>query len=147
MRNIKIVPDLTRPEMTVGVTRGVTRVFKDMGLVCLTEFRLPNGRRVDVAGLCRKGRLIFAEVKSCEADFAVDEKWDEYLGYCDGFYFAVAENFPREILPPTEGVIIADGFGGSVLQEADERPLNSARRKALTLRFARQAARRISSAP
>jgi len=107
----------------------------------LTEFKLVNGRRVDVAGLDARGRLVFAEVKSCRADFEGDAKWLEYLGFCDEFYFAVDSQFPHDLLPAGEGLIFADAFGGMVERPAQERPLAAARRKAVTLRFARQAAR------
>ncbi|MEQ1931420.1 MAG: DNA repair putative endonuclease MmcB [Parvularculaceae bacterium] len=132
----------SRPAATLTITRGVTRLFGELGLAPLTEFSLPNGRRADVVGLGRDGRLAIAEIKSCQADFDADGKWEDYLPFCDIFFFAVADDFPREILPGAEGLIIADGFGGAVLREAVERPLVAARRKAVTLRFARQAAAR-----
>lgn len=128
------------------LTRGVARLFRDLGLAPLPEFSIPNGRRVDMAGLDQKGRLVIAEIKSCQADFDADDKWRDYLPFCDFFFFAVAEHFPRDILPAEEGLIIADGFGGAVLREAVERPLAAARRKAVTLRFARQAAARAAYA-
>ena len=131
-----------RPETTLAITRGVTRLFLDLGLAPLMEFRLPNGRRADVAGLDPKGRLVFAEVKSCREDFEADMKWTDYLDYCDAFYFAVTSEFPRELLPSAEGLILADGFGGAVVRTAVDRPMVAARRKAITLRFARQAAAR-----
>lgn len=132
-----------RPDVTTALTRGVVRLFADLGLVSLPEFRLPNGRRADVAGLDRSGRLVIAEVKSCQADFDADTKWTDYLGYCDAFYFAVASDFPLALLPVEEGLIIADAYGGAVIRESQERALAAARRKALTLRFARQAAARV----
>ncbi len=130
----------TRPGRTLEVSRGVVRLFVDMGLSPLTEFSLVNGRRVDVAGLTARGRIVFAEVKSCRADFEADDKWREYLPFCDAFYFAVGRDFPREILPAGEGLICADAFGGAEVVRAGERPLAAARRKAVTLRCARQAA-------
>lgn len=133
-----------RPEITTALTRGVSRLFRDLGLAPLAEFRLPNGRRADMAGLCPKGRLIFAEVKSCEADFTADGKWSDYLGFCDEFYFAVGGDFPRILLPETEGLIVADGFGGAIIRPAAPRAMAAARRKAITLRFARQAAARTA---
>ena len=75
-------------------------------------------------------------------DFKTDGKWPEYLPYCDAFAFAVAPEFPREILPQEPGLIVADGFGGAILREAPVSPLAGARRKALTLAFARLAALR-----
>lgn len=133
-----------RPEVTAALTRGVSRLFRDLGLAPMAEFRLPNGRRADMAGLCPKGRFVIAEIKSCEADFAADEKWEDYLGFCDEFYFAVSADFPRAMLPVSEGLIIADGFGGSIIRPSLERALAPARRKSITLRFARQAAARTA---
>jgi len=131
---------LTRPGVTLDVTRGAVRLMLDMGLSPILEFKLPNGRRADVAALDRKGGLVIIEVKSCQADFDVDAKWGEYLEFCDSFYFAVSEQFPMAVLPESEGLIIADGYGGAVIRPPEVRKLATARRKALTLRFARQAA-------
>jgi hypothetical protein len=136
------VAEPSRPDVTLAITRGVARLFVELGLAPLVEFRLPNGRRADLAGLDRSGRLVIAEIKSCAADFDADGKWTDYLDYCDAFYFATAPGFPEKLLPVEEGLIVADAFGGAVKRLAAERPLNSARRKALTLRFARQAAAR-----
>ena len=132
----------SRPDQTVIITRGVVRLFIDMGWSPLAEFKLANGRRADIAGLDRKGRLIIAEVKSCRAEFEVDNKWPEYKDYCDQFFFAVEPSFPVELLPEDEGLIFADGFGAMIKRASVEAPLAPARRKAVTLRFARQAARR-----
>ncbi|MEM9495331.1 MAG: MmcB family DNA repair protein [Pseudomonadota bacterium] len=139
----KPAPDTTlaRPDRTTILTRGVARLFVSLGLAPLAEFKLANGRRVDVAGLDERGRLVFAEIKSCRADFDVDEKWPDYLEFCDAFYFAVDTEFPHELLPASEGLIFADGFGGMIERAAQDRPLAAARRKAVTIRFARQAAR------
>ncbi|PQA88839.1 MmcB family DNA repair protein [Hyphococcus luteus] len=139
--------DLARPDRTVALTRGVTRLFIDLGLSPLCEFRLANGRRADVAGLDRRGKLVIAEVKSCRADFEVDQKWPDYLAFCDQFYFAVDPDFPRALLPESEGLIVADDYGAAIARAAEDRPLNAARRKAVTLRFARQAAAKALSAP
>jgi len=133
-----------RPDITLALTRGVSRLFRDLGLAPMAEFRLPNGRRADIAGLCPKGRLVIAEIKSCEADFTADEKWEDYLGFCDEFYFAVNADFPRRLLPEAEGLIIADGFGGAVIRPSVDRAMAAARRKAIILRFARQAAVRTA---
>ena len=48
------------------------------------------------------------------------------------------------MLPGEPGLIVADGFGGAVLREAPVTPLAGARRKALTLAFARLAAMRAA---
>jgi hypothetical protein len=85
-------------------------------------------------------------VKSGAEDYLADRKWGEYLPYCDAFYFAVDPDFPQNLLPPEPGLIVADGFGGAVVRAAPHAPLAGARRKALTLAFARLAAARAWAA-
>ena len=129
-----------RPDATSAITRGAARLLTDMGFALVPELTLPNGRRADLAGLSRKGRIVIVEVKSCREDFAADAKWPSYLEFCDQFYFATDTAFPAGVLPADEGRIVADAYGGAIVNDAAERPLAGARRKALTLRFARQAA-------
>ncbi len=131
---------ITRPDITSLVTRGAARFLMSDGDAVVTELRLANGRRADLMAMSPKGQLTIVEVKSCREDFEVDQKWEEYLPYCDRFFFAVDEQFPRELLPEGEGLIIADGFGGDEIRPSQVRPLAGARRKAVTLKFARHAA-------
>jgi hypothetical protein len=130
----------SRPETTQAVTRGAARLLTNLGWAAVLETPLPNGRRADLMALSPKGEFAIVEVKSGIEDFRCDLKWGEYAPYCDRFYFAVAPEFPREILPDGPGLIVADGFGGAVIAEAPVTPLAPARRKALTLAFARLAA-------
>ena len=132
----------SRPETTLSVTRGAARLMLDMGYAPLLEVCLPNGRRADVMALGPKGDVVICEVKSSVDDYRVDRKWQEYAPFCDAFYFAVAPEFPADILPEDVGLIVADGFGGAVLRDAPVNPLAPARRKALTLAFARLGAMR-----
>jgi hypothetical protein len=135
------------PEITRAVTRGAARLLGDLGQGVLTEFSLVTGRRVDVIGIDRSGSVTIIEVKASVADFKGDRKWREYLEFCDNFYFAVAPEFPRKLLPEDEccGVIIADRFGAEILRQAVTEKLSAARRRAVTLRFARTAAQRLRS--
>ena len=134
----------SRPETTASVTRGAARLLVALGYAPLSEVTLPNGRRADLMALGPKGQIFIVEVKSGVEDFRVDLKWPEYRPYCDAFAFAVAPEFPREILPQDPGLIVADGFGGAILREAPVEALTGARRKALTLAFARLAALRAA---
>jgi hypothetical protein len=133
----------SRPETTLGVTRGVARLMMDMGYAPLTEVCLPNGRRADVMAVGRRGDIVICEVKSSVDDYRVDRKWPEYAPYCDAFFFAVAPEFPQNILPDEPGLIVADGFGGAVVRDATVNSLAPARRKALTLALARLGALRL----
>jgi hypothetical protein len=134
----------SRPETTAQVTRGAARLLADLGYASLAEVTLPNGRRADLMALGPKGQIFIVEVKSSLEDFRADQKWWDYQPYCDAFAFAVAPDFPRQVLPEEPGLIVADGFGGAVLREAPAAPLAGARRKALTLAFARLAALRAA---
>ena len=119
-------------------------MFLDMGYAVLSEFTLASGRRADIAGLSRQGKILIAEIKSCKADFDIDTKWPDYVDFCDQFYFVVDEMFPASILPHDFGLIVADGFSAAILREPTGCvPLGAARRKAVTLRFGRQAAHRL----
>jgi hypothetical protein len=138
------VISLSRPETTATVTRGAFRLLEALGYAALSEVTLPNGRRADLMALGPKGQIFIVEVKSGIDDFRTDQKWHEYLPYCDAFAFAVAPEFPRDVLPEEPGMIVADGFGGAILREAPAAPLAGARRKALTLAFARLAAMRAA---
>ncbi len=140
------IVEVSRPEITSAVTRGAARLLLAMGYAPLMEVGLPNGRRADLMALSPKGRIVICEVKSGLEDYRTDRKWGEYMPYCDAFFFAVATEFPQEILPQGPGLIVADAFGGAVVQDAPEAPLAPARRKALTLAFARLAAVRATMA-
>lgn len=128
------------------IVRGAQRMLAELGLASLTEVTLANGRRADLMAIAPKGEIVIVEVKSCLQDFATDQKWPEYAPYCDRFYFAVDCDFPKERLPEDAGMMVCDGFGGAILHESEVRPLNAARRKAVTLSFARLAAARLMRA-
>lgn len=126
-----------------ALVRGLGRLFAARGLASVSELTLANGRRVDVAAIDGAGGIVFVEIKVSVADFRVDAKWPEYLPFCDAFYFAVPDTFPRALVPDEAGLIVADGYGGAILREAPSNPVSAARRKAVLLRFAHCAASRL----
>ncbi len=103
---------------------------------------LPNGRRADMMAIDPKGCLTIVEIKVSRADLAGDAKWTDYLEFCDRFFWAVDADFPVELLPDDTGLIIADHYDAEIVRMGPELKLNAARRKGLTHRFARHAARR-----
>ena len=127
------------------ITRGVCRYFDTLNYACLTEFTLRNGRRADVLALGPDGELVIVEVKSSLADYRADGKWPEYLDFCQRFFFAVAPDFPLAVLPSDTGLLVADGYGAAERRPSPTAPLAPARRKAVTLKFARLAAQRLHS--
>ena len=102
---------------------------------------------MDVIALSREGEIWCVEVKSSRADFMADRKWQGYLDWCDRFLFAVPEGFPDEVLPLDQGMMRADAYGAEVLRPGPLDKLSAARRKAVTLRFARLAAGRALALP
>lgn len=132
-----------RPELTRTLSRGVIRHLTALGAGALPEFILPTGRRLDVMALLPDGRLWAVEVKSGVEDFRSDAKWPEYRDYCDALLFAVAPEFPRDLLPDSVGILVADGFDAVLEREPVEEKLHPSRRKALTLAFGLAAARRL----
>jgi hypothetical protein len=131
--------------VTAAVTRGVSRWLEDSGFITLREFKLGTGRRADVVGLNAQGAIVMVEVKSTPEDYRADDKWLEYVPYCDAFSFAVPPDFPGQILPGDCGVVIADAHSAAVARLAVRRTLHAARRRALTLRFALAAGQRLST--
>ena len=125
------------------LARGITRLFEDMGCAAIAEFSLANGRRVDVIALDGQGTTSIVEIKSSVQDFRSDGKWQEYLDFCDRFYFAVAPAFPQELLPVEVGLIVADDWHGTILRPSPAFTMNGSRRRAQTLRIAMTAAQRL----
>jgi hypothetical protein len=128
------------------ICRGTMRLLGSLGYTGITEMSLANYRRADIAAIGPAGDIWVIEIKSGVADFRSDAKWQEYLDYCDRLSFAVDSEFPHELIPPEAGLIVADAFFGAVIREAPETRLAPARRKAVTLRFARLAAARLTLA-
>lgn len=128
---------------TPAVTRGVQRCLYGRGYAPLTEFILPDGARLDVMAVGTGGDLLAVEIKVSLADLRADRKWPGYLPWCERFYFAVPVGFPLEAVPEAPGLIVADRYGAEIVRESPVAPLAPARRKALTLGFARVAAERF----
>ena len=126
-----------------ALQRGVCRALRALGHSVVTELALANGRRADVVALSGAGDVVIVEIKSCLLDYRSDGKWQDYLPFCDRLYFAVAADFPREVIPPSVGLILADRYGAELVREPLEERLSAARRKAMMLAFAHAAALRL----
>ncbi|MBW4330735.1 MmcB family DNA repair protein [Stakelama sp. CBK3Z-3] len=132
-----------------GVARGVCRLLLRHDFTAIGEVALSDGRRADLMAIDSRGAIIIVEIKVSRADLLGDAKWREYLNHCDRFYWAVPRGFDAspldeaQFLPERAGVMIADRYDAAVLREATAQPLPAARRKKVTLAFARRAARRL----
>ena len=130
----------------LGIARGTLRALRARGFAGTTELTLATGRRADIIAVNGTGEIWIVEIKSTILDFRADQKWPEYRAYCDRLLFAVAPEFPREILPEETGLIIADRFGGEIMRAAPHLPLAAARRKAMLIAISRAACLRMQTA-
>lgn len=131
------------------LARGVARMLLRHDCVAIPEVPLGDGRRVDLMALDSRGGIVVVEIKVSRADLLGDGKWQDYLGFCDRFYWAVPQGFDlaplhREaFLPERTGLIVADRYDGAIIREARTVPLSAPNRKKSTLGFARRAGRRL----
>lgn len=140
---MQIFPDGRQSPTALAVQRGVSRFLRRAGFAVLPEFTLASGRRADIIALNQAGAIWIVEIKSSVADFRSDSKWQEYRDYCDRLYFAIPPAMDPGIIPQSAGLMIADGWGAEILRETEAMAVNAARRKAVTLAFARAAALRL----
>ncbi|MGE0630194.1 MAG: MmcB family DNA repair protein [Hyphomicrobiaceae bacterium] len=144
MQDNPVLPEDGRQSpQAAAIQRGVRRLMWALGFATVTELVLANGRRADVTGVTDKGEIWIVEIKSSVADFRSDFKWPEYRDYCDRLLFAVDREFPLDLLPADTGLLLADQYGAELLRDAPLHSLPGARRKAMTIRFARAAALRL----
>jgi hypothetical protein len=134
---------------TQAVARGVSRLLLRNQIMVQPEVRLRNNRRADLMGLTIKGEIIIVEIKCSRADLLGDQKWPEYLEYCDRFFWAVPAGFDigplhsDAFMPERAGLIIADAYDAEIARPAALVPVAPARRKTETQRLARLAMRRL----
>ena len=133
-----------------AVARGVTRLFYRHDILVIPEVSLRNHRRADLMGIDAKGQIIIVEIKVARADLVGDQKWMEYLDFCDRFYWALSPDMDstileqQEFLPERAGVIVADSYDAEIVRAAVTHALAPARRKTETMRLARRAMSRIA---
>lgn len=138
-------------EGAAAVARGVSRLFLRNQIVVQPEVSLRNKRRADLMGISAKGEIILVEIKCVRADLLGDQKWPEYLEFCDRFFWAVPSGFDvgplhgETFMPERAGLIIADAYDAEIARPAALVPLAAARRKIETQRLARLAMRRLMS--
>lgn len=145
----ELSPVTALPREAVAVARGVSRLFLRNQIMVQPEVTLRNNRRADLMGMNSKGEVIIVEIKTARADLLGDQKWPEYLDYCDRYFWAVPAGFdirPFEqpnFQPERCGLIIADAYDAEIARAAALVPLAAARRKVETQRLARLAMRRL----
>jgi hypothetical protein len=142
---LPVAPDGRQSATALAVARGTARLLHSLGYCVVSELALASGRRADLVALGGDGEIWIVEIKSSVEDFRADQKWMDYRLHCDRLFFATTLEVPCEIFPPDTGLIVADGFGASIVCEAPEHRLPAATRKSMLLRFAQAAAARLQS--
>lgn len=133
-----------------AVARGVARLFYRHDILVQSEVSLRNHRRADLMGLDAKGQIIIVEIKITKSDLLGDQKWKDYLDFCDRFYWALPPELDatlleqQDFLPQRCGVIVADSYDAEIVRQASTHSLAAARRKVETMRLARRAMLRKS---
>jgi hypothetical protein len=143
MMRLQLKPDGRQSETALMVQRGVARLMRAAGFAVLPEFTLATGRRADLLGIGESGEIWIVEIKSSPEDFRADLKWPEYREYCDRLFFAIPTSMDPETMPDDAGLMVADAWGADILRQAEAAGLHAARRRAVTLAFARAAALRL----
>jgi hypothetical protein len=137
------------PLIAADVVRGVARLLLRHDLVALSEVSLGNGRRADLMALSARGEIVIVEIKCSRADLLGDGKWQDYLGHCDRYFWAVPHGFDlalfesEALAPDRTGLIVADRYDAAIVRDAPVVAMAAARRKAETLAMARRGARRL----
>jgi hypothetical protein len=147
MRPLPLIvpPDGRQSDTALAVARGTKRLLHSLGYCAVSELALPSGRRADLVALGTDGEIWIVEIKSSIDDFRTDQKWMDYRLHCDRLFFATTLDVPCEIFPADTGLIVADGFGASIVCEAPEHRLPAATRKNMLLRVAHAAALRLQA--
>ena len=135
---------MTLNSTTPILTRGVCQLFEDLGFGILKEFKLANGRRVDIIAINQNGEFIIVEIKSGLIDYRTDRKWQQYLPFCERFYFAVPIGFPTEMIPKDCGLIVADDFSAVIKRESIFQKINTTRKRIQLIKFGHTASKRLN---
>lgn len=132
---------------SADVCRGSCRLLWLQGWSPLAEVTLADGHRADIMALSPRGEILIIEIKVSAADLRGDRKWHHYRDHADRFAWAV----PPDLAPLLEadrfapdrcGLLVADRHEALWLRDPCVSPLAPARRKAVTLAFARTGAER-----
>ena len=138
------LPDPTLPNQPgFRLARGVARMLRSFDHAVLFEFVPVRGLRVDVISISPTGEIWIVECKSCRADFVGDRKWQGYLEWCDRFFWATDCDFPVELLPEDNGLLVADPYGAELARMAPVTKLAAARRARVLRDIARVSTQRL----
>ena len=123
------------------ILRETMRYLNKKGYKVISEFALPNKKRVDLIALNSKKEILIIEVKSKIKDLSIDKKWKNYLNYCNFFYFAFIES-PKniDIIEKKIGVIKANKKETIIIRKPKHYKMNLNKKNNLIFNIALSAA-------
>ena len=133
--------------VALDVARGTCRLLWLQGWSPLCEVTLADGHLADIMALNGRGEILIVEIKVSAADLLGDRKWQHYRDFADRFAWAVPAHLAvhlegERFAPDACGLLVADRHEALWVRDACETKLAPARRKAVTLAFARAGAER-----
>ena len=133
--------------VALDVARGTCRLLWLQGWSPLCEVTLADGHRADIMAINGRGEILIVEIKVSAADLLGDRKWHHYRDFADRFAWAVPAHLAGHLegerfAPDACGLLVADRHEALWVRDACETKLAPARRKAVTLAFARAGAER-----
>ena len=123
-----------------SIFKQTMRFFSKKGYQVLSEFSLPNKRRVDIIAINLKKEIIIIEIKSKKKDLNYDKKWKSYLNYCNYFYFACNEKITNVNFSQNIGIIQKKFNKIKIIKESKYKKLSQIKKNKLILNFALSAA-------
>ena len=106
------------------------------GYKVLSEFALPNKKRVDIIGINLKKEIIIVEVKSNKNGIKLDKKWKNYLNYCNYFYFACNDKLKDFNFSKNIGVIEKNSNDIKITKKSKYKKIPQKRKNTLILKIA-----------
>ena len=106
------------------------------GYKVLSEFALPNKKRVDIIGINLKKKIIIVEVKSNKKNLKYDKKWRNYLNYCNYFYFACNDKLKEFVFSKNIGVIQNNSKSVKIIKKSKYKKLSENKKKELIFKIA-----------
>ena len=122
------------------ILRNTMRFLSNKGYQVISEFALPNKKRVDLIALNLKKDILIVEVKSNIKNLKNDKKWRKYLKYCNFFFFSFNSCQEVKNIKKNIGVIMANNKKTEIIKKPKYNKINTKRKNIIILKFALSAA-------
>jgi hypothetical protein len=122
------------------ISQKTMQFLSSKGYKVLSEFALPNKKRVDIIAINSKKEIIIVEVKSKKSEVKTDKKWKNYLNYCNYFYFACNDKLKDLNLSKNIGVIQNNSKSIKITKKSKYKKLSENKKNKLIFKIALSAA-------